>query len=141
MMVSAIHQHESTTGIHESPYHEPFPTSLHTLAFWVGPERALTLDVLLHASNLHWSSVLHMVIYMFQCYSLKSFHPFLLPESPKVCFLHLVSFAVLHVGLSLLCFQIPCVCVCVCICINIQYLCFSLIQLDSYNRLHSHPSH
>jgi len=35
------------------------------------------------------SSVLHMVIYMFQCYSLKSSHPCLLPLSPKVCSLHL----------------------------------------------------
>ena len=30
-----------------------------------------------------------MVIYMFQCYSLKSSHPRLLPQSPKVCSLHL----------------------------------------------------
>ena len=34
-------------------------------------------------------SILHMVIYMFQCYSLKSSHPHLLPLSPKVCSLHL----------------------------------------------------
>ena len=33
--------------------------------------------------------VLHMVMYMFQCYSLKSSHPHLLPLSPKVCSLHL----------------------------------------------------
>ena len=32
----------------------------------------------LHSSNLHWSSVLHMVICMFQCYSLKSSHLHLL---------------------------------------------------------------
>ena len=41
----AIHQHESAMG-------HICPTSL------------------LHASNLHWSSILHMVIYMFQCCSL-----------------------------------------------------------------------
>ena len=33
--------------------------------------------------------ILHMVMYMFQCYSLKSSHPHLLPLSPKVCSLHL----------------------------------------------------
>ena len=34
------------------------------------------------ASNLHWSSILHMVIYIFQCYSFKSSHPRLLPQNP-----------------------------------------------------------
>ena len=44
-----------------------------------------------HASciNLTLVIVLHMVIFMFQCSSLKSSHPFLLPLSPKVCSLHL----------------------------------------------------
>ena len=51
--------------------------------------RALALSVRPHASNLHRSSVLHMVIYMFQCYSPKSSHPHLLPLSPNVCSLHL----------------------------------------------------
>ena len=51
----------------------------------LGCPRAPALDALLHASNLDWSPVLHMVMYMFQCYSLKSFHPHLLPLSPKVC--------------------------------------------------------
>ena len=44
------------------------------------------------SSNLHWSPILHKVIYMFQCYSLKSSHPCLLPYSPKVCSLHLCLF-------------------------------------------------
>ena len=47
---------------------------------------------LLHASNLHWSSILHMVIYIFQFYFLQSSHPHLLPQSPKVCSLHLCLF-------------------------------------------------
>ena len=70
-----------------SPHPKP---SLHppTLFFWVVPEHWI-LDALIHASNLHWSSVLHMVMYMFQCYSLKSSHPLLLLLSPKVCSLHL----------------------------------------------------
>ena len=44
---------------------------------------APALSALLHALNLHWSSILHMVIYVFQCYSLKSSHSPLLPQSPK----------------------------------------------------------
>ena len=85
----------------ELPSHlPPHPTPL-------GCIRAPALGALLHALNSHWSSVLHMVIYTFQCYSLKSSHPHLLPLSPKVCSLHLyicVSFAALHVGLLVLTF-------------------------------------
>ena len=47
--------------------------------------RALALGALCHTSNLHWLSILHMVMYMFQCFSLKSSHPLLLPLSPKIC--------------------------------------------------------
>ena len=36
-----------------------------------------------------------MVISMFQCYSLKSSHPRLLPQNPKVCSLHLCLFCCL----------------------------------------------
>jgi len=57
----------------------------------LGCPRAPALSALLHASNLHWSSILHMVIYMFQCYSLISSHPCLLPHSPKVCSLLLCT--------------------------------------------------
>ena len=38
---------------------------------------------------MHWSSILYMVTYMSQCYSLILSHPFLLPHSPKVCSSHL----------------------------------------------------
>ena len=40
----------------------------------LGCPRAPGMSALLHASNLHWSAISHMVIYMFQCYSLKSSH-------------------------------------------------------------------
>ena len=36
-------------------------------------------------ANSHWLSVLHMVIYMFQCPSLHSSHPLLSPLCPQVC--------------------------------------------------------
>ena len=39
----------------------------------------------------NWRSISHTVIYMFQCYSLKSSHPRLLPQSPKVTFFTSVS--------------------------------------------------
>ena len=41
------------------------------------------------------SMKLCMIIYMFQCYSLKSSHPHLLPQSPKVCSLPLCLFCCL----------------------------------------------
>ena len=44
---------------------------------------------MLHALNSHWSSILHMVMYMFRCYSLTSSHPLLLSLNPKVCSLSL----------------------------------------------------
>ena len=56
------------------------------------------LSALFHASDLHWSSVSHMVIYRFQCNSLKSSHLHLLPQNPKVCSLYLYFFSVLHIG-------------------------------------------
>ena len=75
------------------PILNPLPTSLPTPSLWVVPEHRLS--ALLHASNLHWSSVSHVVIYTFQCYSLKSSHPHLLPQSPKVCSLPLCLFCCL----------------------------------------------
>ena len=66
-------------------HHPPHPIPLGCL-------RAPALRALLHASNLLWPSISHMVIYMLQCYFLKSSHPHLLPQSPKVCSLHLCVF-------------------------------------------------
>ena len=60
-----------------------------------GCPSALALRALSHASNLDWRSSSHMIIYMLQCYSLKSSHPRLLPQSPKVCSLHLCLFCCL----------------------------------------------
>ena len=38
-----------------------------------------------HAANSHWLSVLHMVMYTFPCYSLKSSLPLHPPPGPQVC--------------------------------------------------------
>ena len=94
MVVLAIHQHESVMGVHVSHYPET-PSYLPPHSIPLGCPRAPALNVLLHALNLHWSSILHMVIYMFQCYSLILPHPHLLPHSPKVCSLHLCLFCCL----------------------------------------------
>ena len=55
---------------------------------------APALSTLSHASNLDWWSVSHMIIYMFHCYSLRSSHPCLLPESKRL-FIHLCLFCCL----------------------------------------------
>ena len=62
MVVFAIHQHESAMGAHVSP-HPELPSHLHPHPIPLGYPRALALSILFHASNLHWSSILHMVIY------------------------------------------------------------------------------
>ena len=70
-------------GAHVSSHPEP-PSHLPYHAIPLGCPRAPALSALLHASNLHWSSILHVVVYIFQCCSLKSSHTHLLPHSAKV---------------------------------------------------------
>ena len=94
-MAFAIHYHESATGTHVSPHTEP-PSHLPPYPIPLGCPRAPALDALLYVLNLHWSSILHMVMYMFQCYSIKSSHPY-----QKSVLYVCVSFAALHVGSSL----------------------------------------
>ena len=75
------------------PEHPPF--HLPPSPIPLGHPSAPALSTLSHASTLDCQSISHMLIYMFQCYSLKSFHPCLLPQSPKVCSLHLCLFCYL----------------------------------------------
>ena len=78
--------HGCTCVSHSEPpsYLTPHPIPL-------GCPRAPALSALFHALNLDWSSISHMVIYTFQCYSLKSSHPRLFPHSPKNLFFTSVS--------------------------------------------------
>ena len=73
-----------------SPSRSPIPTSSPPDSSWscqcTSPEH------LSHASNLGWWSVSLKIIYMFRCCSLKTSHPPLLPQSPKVCSVHLCLF-------------------------------------------------
>ena len=94
-----MNPHESVMGIHVFPHSEPH-FHPHPTPIPLGFPRALALGALPHESNLHWSSMLHMVIYMFQCYSLKSSHPLLVLQSPSLFFTS-VSLAALYVGMSL----------------------------------------
>ena len=93
VVVFAIHWHESAMGVHVSPSWIPSYLPPHPIP--LGCHSALALSALFHASNLDWWSISHMVIHMFQCYSLKSSHPPLLPQSPKICSLYLSLFCCL----------------------------------------------
>ena len=93
-MVFAIHWHESAMGIHMFLIlNPPCPLPPHPIP--QGHPSRLALSTLSHALNLDWWSISHMVIYMLQCYSLKSSHSRLLPQSPEVCSLHLCLFCCL----------------------------------------------
>ena len=76
-----------------SPSWTPLPTP--SPAHPSGSSQCMALSTLSHALNLDWQSVSHMIIYIFQCYSLKSSHPCLLPQSPRDCSIHLCLFCCL----------------------------------------------
>ena len=73
----------------------PHPETLPPHPIPQGHPSAPALSTLFHALNLDWWSVSHMIIHIFQCYSLKSSHPRLLPQSPKICSLYLCLFCCL----------------------------------------------
>ena len=76
------------------PHPDPLPhLPLHPIP--LGCPSALALSALFCATNLDWSSISHIVIGMFQCYSLRSSHPWLLPQGPKECSLYLCLFCCL----------------------------------------------
>ena len=101
-----------------------------------GHPSAPALSTLSHASNLDWWSISHMIIYMFQCYSLKSSHTCLLPQSPKVCSLHLCLFYCLAYRVIITIF------------LNFIYMHYYTVLVfffqtyfTLYNRLQFHPPH
>ena len=88
-----------------------------------GSPRAPALSALHHALNLHWASISHTVTYVCQCFSLKSSHPRLFPQSPKVYYLHLwlfccLAYKIVVNSIYMHAFSMPYICV------HIQYWCF-----------------
>ena len=68
------------------PLPPPSPPNLSGSSQCTSPEH------LSHASNLGCWSVSPLIIYMFRCCFLKTFHPRLLPQNPKVCSVYLSLF-------------------------------------------------
>ena len=119
VLVSAIHQHAPAICIYTSP---PSWVSLHppTPSHFSSWSQSPGLSPLPHTANFHWLSILHMVAYMFPCYSLHLSHPLLPPTlCPQVCTLCLCLHCCLQIRPSVPSFQIPD------ICFNICYLFFS----------------
>ena len=110
-MVFSTQWNESAKGVHVSPHSEP-PSQPYGLSQWTGFEYPVLFI------KVNWSSISDMVIYMFQCYSLKSSHPCLFLES-KILFLTSVSLLLSYIYGH--CYHFPKFH----ICINILYWCFS----------------
>ena len=126
----AIHQHESTTGIHVFPILNPPPS------IPLGRPSAPAPSNQYHALNLDWQFVSCMILYMFQCHSPKSSHPLPLPQSPKDCSIHLCLFCCLAYRVIVTIF------------LNSIYMrwytvlvFFFLAYFTLYNRLQFHPPH
>ena len=124
----AIHQHESTTGVHKFPLMNP-----HTIP--LGYPSAPAPSILYPASNLDWRFVSYIILYMFQCLSPKTSHLLPLPQSPKDFYTsvsHLLSrIQGYHYHLSKFHIYVLVYCIGV----------FFLAYFTLYNWLQFHPSH
>ena len=83
-----IHWNETAMGLHvfPIPISPPSPPAPSRFSQCTRSER------LSHTSNLGWWSVSTYIIYMFQCCSLETSHPRLLPQSLKDCSINLCLF-------------------------------------------------
>ena len=101
----AIHWHKSTTGVHEFPALNPSPITFPISSLWIIPVHQPQASCN-PTSNIDWQFVSYMIVYMFQCHSPKSSHPLPLPQSPKVCSLHLCLFWICVFLKVCLCFPV-----------------------------------
>ena len=133
-MVFAIYSHESAMGVHVFPILNLPPHPIPQ-----GHPSAPALSTLSHALDLDWWSVSHMIIYLFQCYSLKSSYPCLFPQILKVCSVHLCLFYYFTYSVIVTIFLN-----------SVQYsihywtgilVFFFLTYFALYNRLQFHPPH
>ena len=92
----------------------PLPSSLPITSLWVTPVHWLWVPYF-----MHWTCTCHLVHIWFQCYSLKSSHPCLIKQSPKVCSLHMCLFCCLAYRVIITIFLNQYICV------SILYWCFS----------------
>ena len=100
-----------------------------------GHTSAPALSTLSFAWNLDWQSVSYMIIYMFQCYSLKSSHPCFLPQSSEDCCLHLCLFCCLAYRVIVTIF-LNSLYMCVCVLVF-----FFLAYFTLYNGVQFHLPH
>ena len=76
-----------------------------------GYSQCTSPDHLSHASNLGWWSVSPLIVYLLQCYSLRTSHPHLLPQRLKVCSVHLCLFFCFAYRVIITIFLIPYICI------------------------------
>ena len=130
--------HTSTWICHRCtrvPHPEP-PSHLPPCTIPLGHPSAPAPSIQYPASNLDWQFISYMILYMFQCHSPESSHPHPLPQSPKVCSIHLCLFCCLAYRVIITIF------------LNSVYMCqysvlvfFFLAYFTLYNQLQFHPSH
>ena len=106
--------HGRTPVLHPEP-----PSHLLPHPIPQGHPTAPALSTLSHASNLEQWSASHMIIYIFQCYPLKS-STLAFSQSPKDCSLRLCLFCCLTYRVIITIFLNS-----IYTCINILYWCFS----------------
>ena len=92
-------------GCTRAPHPEP-PSHLPPRTISLGYPSAPAPSFLYPASNLDWRFISYMILYMFQCHSLKSSHPLPLPQSPKDCSIHLCLFCCLAYRVIVTIFQL-----------------------------------
>ena len=116
--------------------HPESPSHLlpHTIS--LGHSSAPAPSILYPASNLDWRFISYMILYMFQCHSPKSSHPLPLPQSPKVCSIHLCLFCCLAYRDIVTIFLDS-----IYMCYYTVLLFFFLAYFTLYNRLQFHPSY